>query len=172
MIRAADFDAQWHMIGHLQRNKAKQAVELFDMVESLDSLRPGRRTGKTLCCRSEKTMPVLIEVNSGREENKTGVMPEECVGAGGMVSAHASPTETNGFDDDGPAHRRPGTIAAVFYKETGRIYEEITANANCPICEMRILSMGMSNSYRVAIEEGANLIRLGTSIFGPQTILI
>jgi len=145
MIPLADFEAKWHMIGHLQRNKARLAVELFDMIETLDSLRLAKELEKR-CAEIGKDMPVLIEVNSGREENKTGLMPED-VGAlaewlSGQTYLHLVGLMTMGPLTGDPELSRP------YHKE--------------------VLSMGMSNSYKVAIEEGANLVRLGTVIFGPR----
>ena len=164
MIPLADFSAKWHMIGHLQRNKARSAVELFDMIETLDSLRLAKELEKR-CAEIGKEMPVLIEVNSGREENKTGLMPED-VGAlvewlSGQTYLHLVGLMTMGPLTGDPELSRP------FHKETRRLYEEIQRQ-QLPNTEMRVLSMGMSNSYKVAIEEGANLVRLGTVIFGPR----
>ncbi len=164
MILSADISAQWHMIGHLQRNKARLAVELFDMIETLDSLRLGKELEKR-CAEIGKDMPVLVEVNSGREENKTGLMPED-VGAlvewiSGQTYLHLVGLMTMGPLTGDPELSRP------YYKETRRLYEEIQRQ-QLPNTELRVLSMGMSNSYKVAIEEGANLVRLGTLIFGPR----
>jgi len=164
MIPLADFDAKWHMIGHLQRNKARLAVELFDVVETLDSLRLAKELEKR-CAEIEKEMPVLIEVNSGREENKTGLEPED-VGPlaewlSGQTYLHLVGLMTMGPLTGDPELSRP------YYIETRRLYEEIQRQ-QLPNIEMRVLSMGMSNSYKVAIEEGANLVRLGTLIFGPR----
>lgn len=162
MIRAADLTVEWHMIGHLQRNKAKQAVELFDMIESVDSLRLARELEKR-CAQIGKVMPVLIEVNSGQEENKTGVLPKNAGGLAEFLST-CSNLRLMGLMTMGPLSGDP-ELSRPFYKETRRLYEEI-ARSNLQNVQMRILSMGMSNSYMVAIDEGANLIRLGTSIFG------
>ncbi len=164
MIPLAGFDARWHMIGHLQRNKARLAVELFDMIETLDSLRLAKELEKR-CAEIGKDMPVLIEVNSGREENTPGLMPED-VGArvewlSGQTYLHLVGLMTMGPLTGDPELSRP------YHKETRRLYEEIQRQ-QLPNIEMRVLSMGMSNSYKVAIEEGANLVRLGTVIFGPR----
>jgi pyridoxal phosphate enzyme (YggS family) len=164
MIPLADLDAKWHMIGHLQRNKARLAVELFDMIETLDSLRLAKELEKR-CAETGKDMPVLIEVNSGREENKTGLMPED-VGMlaewlSGQTYLHLVGLMTMGPLTGDPELSRP------YYKETRRLYEEIQQQ-QFPNTKMQVLSMGMSNSYKVAIEEGANLVRLGTIIFGPR----
>ena len=166
MISLADFSVKWHMIGHLQRNKARLAVELFDMIETLDSLRLAKELEKR-CAESEKEMLVLIEVNSGREENKTGLMPED---VGMLVEWLSGQTYLHlvGLMTMGPLTGDP-ELSRPYYKETRRLYEEIRRQ-QLPNTEMRVLSMGMSNSYNVAIEEGANLVRLGTVIFGPRGI--
>ena len=164
MIQAADFDAQWHLIGHLQRNKAKVAVELFDMVETLDSRRLGAELEKR-CAAIGKMLPVLIEINSGREENKTGVLPEEALELAEWTSKQAY-LKTMGLMTMGPLTGDP-ELSRPYFVETRRIFEEIK-RMDLPDTEMSVLSMGMSNSYRVAIEEGATLIRLGTALFGPR----
>jgi len=164
MIPLADFDAKWHMIGHLQRNKARLAVELFNMIETLDSLRLAKELEKR-CAEIGKDMPVLIEVNSGREENKTGLMPED---AGALAEWLSVQTHLHlvGLMTMGPLTGDP-ELSRPYHKEIRRLYEEIQRQ-QLPNTEMRVLSMGMSNSYKVAIEEGANLVRLGTIIFGPR----
>jgi len=164
MIPLADFDAKWHMIGHLQRNKARLAVELFDVVETLDSLRLAKELEKR-CAGIRKKMPVLIEVNSGREENKTGLMSEEVETLSEWLSQQTY-LHLVGLMTMGPLTGDP-ELSRPYYKETRRLYEEIQRQQFSNV-EMRVLSMGMSNSYKVAIEEGANLVRLGTLIFGPR----
>ena len=164
MMHEAELKAEWHMIGHLQRNKAKQAVELFDMIESLDSLRLAEELEKR-CAQAEKELPVLIEVNSGREENKTGILPQNAGGLAEFINS-CRYLKLQGLMTMGPLTGDP-ELSRPYYKETRRLFEEITA-MKLEHVEMRVLSMGMSNSYRVAIEEGANLIRLGTIIFGPR----
>ena len=164
MIPLADFNAKWHMIGHLQRNKARLAVSLFDMVETLDSLRLAKELEKR-CAEIEKKMPVLIEVNSGREENKTGLVPEEVETLAEWLSQQTY-LHLVGLMTMGPLTGDP-ELSRPYHKETRRLYEEIQRQ-QLPNVEMRVLSMGMSNSYKVAIEEGANLVRLGTLIFGPR----
>ena len=164
MVSGAKVTAEWHMIGHLQRNKAKQAVELFDMIESIDSLRLAKELEKR-CAQIGKELPVLIEINSGREENKTGILPQN---VGGLVEClnTCRYLKLQGLMTMGPLTGDP-ELSRPYYKETKRLYEEISA-MQLEHVEMRVLSMGMSNSYRVAIEEGANLIRLGTIIFGER----
>ena len=156
--------AKWHMIGHLQRNKAKKAVLLFDMVETVDSWRLARELDKQ-CARMAKTMPVLIEVNSGRETSKTGVMPENLEGLvlhiRELEHLHVQGLMTMGPRFGDPENARP------FFQETRKAFDRL-ARMDFPHVSMHYLSMGMTNSYRVAIEEGANVVRIGTKIFGQK----
>ena len=110
-------------------------------------------------------MPVLIEVNSGREENKTGLMPEEVETMAEWLSQQTY-LHLMGLMTMGPLTGDP-ELSRPYHKETRRLFEEIQRQ-QLPNVDLRVLSMGMSNSYKVAIEEGANLIRLGTLIFGPR----
>jgi hypothetical protein len=155
---------QWHCIGHLQSNKAKTAVQLFDMIETVDSLAVGQELERR-CAALGKRLPVLIEVNSGSETNKAGVRPEYLeeliVQLGALPHLAIQGLMTIGPLFGDPEETRP------FYQTTRHAFERLTA-ANLPNIEMRYLSMGMSNSYRIAIEEGANMVRLGTILFGPR----
>ncbi|TET98134.1 MAG: YggS family pyridoxal phosphate-dependent enzyme [Anaerolineales bacterium] len=156
--------AKWHMIGHLQRNKAKKAVRLFDKVETVDSWHLARELDKR-CARMAKTMPVLIEVNSGREASKTGVMPEDVEGLvwhmRELEHLRVQGLMTMGPRFGDPEHARP------FFQETRKAFDRL-ARMDLPHVSMHYLSMGMTNSYRVAIEEGANVVRIGTKIFGQR----
>jgi pyridoxal phosphate enzyme (YggS family) len=156
--------ASWHMIGHLQRNKAKLAAHHFDMIETVDSW----RLAQTLdwhCANAKIRMPVLVEINSGREANKTGVMPEAVDQLVEKISAlehlHVEGLMTMGPRFGNPENSRP------FFITTRMIFERLS-DKNIPNVEMKYLSMGMSNSFIIAIEEGANIIRLGTKLFGDQ----
>jgi len=161
MLPGLPFRADWHMIGHLQRNKAGAAVELFDMLETLDSARLARELEKQ-CARLNKIMPVLIEINSGREENKDGVLPED-----GDALAEAlrefPHLKLSGFMTMGPLTGDP-ELSRPYFQTTARIYEQYRLKDDA----IRFLSMGMSHSYKAAIEEGANLVRIGTLLFGPR----
>jgi pyridoxal phosphate enzyme (YggS family) len=157
---------KWHMIGHLQRNKAKRAVELFDLIETVDSIELAAELEKR-CARLRRTMPILIEINSGREPQKAGVLPEE---AEGLIRgiARFEHLRVQGLMTMGPRFGDPEG-ARPYFRETRRLFDHLRALA-IPNVEMRYLSMGMSNTYRVAIEEGANIVRIGTKIFegGPK----
>ena len=164
VINEVEGSAEWHFIGHLQRNKVKKAVEIFDMIESVDSLRLAREIEK--CCeRIGKVMPVLIEVNSGEEEQKHGLLPQEVIPlmeeASSMSNIRVFGLMTMGPRFGDPENSRP------YFRKTRELFERIK-ELHLPNVEMRYLSMGMTNSYQVAMEEGANLVRIGTKIFGER----
>lgn len=156
--------AKWHLIGPLQRNKVKKAVRLFEMIESVDSVEIAREIDRR-CAQIGKVMPVLIEINSGKEGQKSGVLPEEAEQLVREFSAYQN-LKVMGLMTMGPAVAEAEALRPCFI-ETRRVFEKIK-KLNLPGVEMKYLSMGMSNSYRIAIEEGANMIRLGTKIFGER----
>lgn len=152
---------QWHLIGHLQTNKTRKAIELFDMIETVDSLRLARELDRR-CAATNRTLPVLVEVNSGGEEAKTGVAPQEL---GELVEGMSllSHIRVQGLMTMGPRFGNPED-SRPYFRATRAVFD-LLAGAGLPRVEMRILSMGMSNNYLVAIEEGANMIRLGSRLF-------
>jgi pyridoxal phosphate enzyme (YggS family) len=154
----------WHMIGHLQRNKAKKAVGVFDMIETVDSMNLAREIDK--CCgKIGKIMPVLIEINSGEETQKAGVLPDEAIDLIKEMSS-LEHIRVMGLMTMGPFTGDPEE-ARPFFVKTKEIFQKLK-EMNLPNVEMRYLSMGMSNSYKVALEEGANMVRIGTKIFGER----
>lgn len=157
--------AKWHMIGHLQRNKVKKAVQFFDMIETVDSMRLAREIDKH-CANSGKVMPVLVEVNSGEEDQKAGVMPDEAVDLVREMSGLRH-LKIIGLMTMGPFTGDPEDARPCF-KRTRGLFDRLLDLA-VPGVEMKTLSMGMSNSFRVAVEEGANLVRIGTLIFGERS---
>jgi pyridoxal phosphate enzyme (YggS family) len=157
-------EASWHMIGHLQTNKAKKAAQLFDMIQTVDSLRLAEALDRA-CKVLGKVMPILIEINSGREAQKAGVLPEEAHNLIEGISC-LSNLKVMGLMTMGPLSGDPEE-SRPYFRTTRALFEEIR-HARIPNAEMTHLSMGMSDSYRAAIEEGANMIRLGTCIFGPR----
>jgi pyridoxal phosphate enzyme (YggS family) len=164
MIPLIQEPVRWHMIGHLQRNKVKRAVRLFGMIETLDSWRLAREIER--CCAAIDTvMPVLVEVNSGREASKTGVLPEEVDEFVRKVS-ELPHLRVQGLMTMGPRFGNPEDARPCF-TATREAFERLAA-ASIPNVDMRYLSMGMSNSYQVAIQEGANMVRLGTLLFGQR----
>ena len=162
IIQALGDRATWHMIGHLQRNKAKLAARVFDMIETVDSLRLAQAIERH-CMLLGETMSVLVEINSGREPSKTGVFPEE---VDDLVAAIADMEHVRvmGLMTMGPRFGDPED-ARPYFQQTREAFERILS-MNLANVTMRYLSMGMTNSYQVAIEEGANIVRIGTKIFG------
>jgi pyridoxal phosphate enzyme (YggS family) len=156
--------AKWHLIGHLQTNKAKKAVRIFDMIETLDSVKLAAALDKA-CGNIEKKMPVLMEINSGEESQKDGIMPEDAVPMikeiAGFKNIMIMGLMTMGPFSGDPEDARP------YFRKTKKLFDQIK-KMGLPDVEMRYLSMGMSNSYRVALEEGSNMVRIGTNIFGER----
>lgn len=155
---------KWHLIGHLQTNKAKKAVRIFDMIETVDSVKLARAIDKA-CKNAGKVMPVLIEINSGEETQKAGVIPRDAAGlireTAGLENIRIMGLMTMGPFSGDPEEARP------YFKKTREAFESIK-HMEIPAVQMTYLSMGMSNSYRVALEEGANMVRIGTRLFGER----
>jgi len=157
--------AKWHFIGTLRKHGVrKSALEIFDMIESVDSLEIASEIDRK-SAQIGKTMPVLIEVNSGRELQKPGVLPEDVERLAREISRLGN-IEVMGLMTMGPRSGNPEDYRPYF-AETKKIFEGIK-RLKLPNVDMRYLSMGMTNSYLVAVEEGANIIRIGTRIFGER----
>ncbi|MEG2507337.1 MAG: YggS family pyridoxal phosphate-dependent enzyme [Longicatena sp.] len=158
-----DKNYQWHMIGHLQRNKVKDVVPLVDMIESVDSLRLAEEIEKQ-CNKIDKIMPILIEVNISRETNKTGVLLEECPSF--VKQCKSLPhLDVQGLMCVGPLCDDHELEAACFEKMNilfHKLQNEYGSDT------FKYLSMGMSSDYKLAIQHGSNMIRLGTIIFGKR----
>lgn len=159
-----DLAAVWHLIGHLQSNKAKSACRLFNWIHSVDSPHLAEKIDREAAAIGRK-MPVLIEVHLGEEESKFGVEEDDLAR---MVEgiARLPALELRGlmtlppfFDD--PENARP------FFRRLRELAERIAAR-NLAGVQMRELSMGMSHDFEVAIEEGATIVRVGTAIFGER----
>lgn len=159
-------DAEWHMIGHLQTNKAARAVELFAAIDSVDSLRLAERLNGS-AEQAGRKLGVLIEINVGGEAAKSGLSPEspeleELLRA----VAKFDHLEFRGlmtvppFTDD-PQKARP------YFRKLRELCDRIVAR-KLPNVGMKILSMGMSHDFEVAIEEGSTCVRIGTAIFGER----
>lgn len=155
---------RWHFIGHLQKNKAGKAVRLFDMIETVDTVAIAREIDRR-CAIIEKVMPVLVEVNSGREPQKSGIMPESVEQFVREVSTLHN-ISIEGLMTMGPAVGNPEDIRP-YLAETRQIFDSIK-KLDIPGVDVKYLSMGMTDTYRIAIEEGANLIRIGSRIFGER----
>ena len=158
-------DMKWHMIGHLQRNKVKYIVDKVTLIHSVDSL----RLAETISREAEKkgvTVPILIEVNIAGEETKFGLSSkEEVISLTEQIAALPN-LSVKGLMTVAPPVKDPEENRP-FFREIRQLSVDIT-NKNIDNLSMEILSMGMTNDYTVAIEEGATMVRVGTGIFGAR----
>jgi pyridoxal phosphate enzyme (YggS family) len=159
-------DANFHMIGHLQSNKAPKAAEVFHAIDSLDSAKLAERLNAA-AEKLGKTLDVLIEINVGGEEAKSGLAPNsselERIFAGALAWTHLRVRglmTVPPFTDD-PEGARP------YFRQLRELRERIAAR-NLPALTLDVLSMGMSHDFEVAIEEGSTCVRIGTAIFGDR----
>ena len=143
----------WHMVGHLQTNKAKTALELFDIIQSMDSL----RLAEVLSRRAERPIPVLLEVNVAGEASKFGLSPQEVLQTAEAV-ARLPHLDVRGLMTIAPLVGDPEEVRPVF-RELRRLRDALG---------LPELSMGMTDDFEVAIEEGATLVRIGRAIFGER----
>jgi pyridoxal phosphate enzyme (YggS family) len=153
-----------HLVGHLQTNKAKKAVELFDFIQSVDSLRIAEEISRRAADKG-KVMDVLVEVNTSAEETKFGVEPQQVSSLIETISRlegiKIKGLMTIGLFTDNPEDTRP------CFKRLKALFEEMKA-ASIPNVRMSYLSMGMTSDFEVAIAEGSNMVRVGTGIFGAR----
>jgi pyridoxal phosphate enzyme (YggS family) len=153
-----------HLVGHLQTNKAKKAVELFDFIQSVDSQRIAEEISRRASQQS-RVMDVLVEVNTSEEETKFGAEPDQVLTLIETISRlegiKIKGLMTIGLFTSNPEDTRP------CFKKLKTLFEEIKS-MNIPNVDMRYLSMGMTSDFEVAIEEGSNMVRVGTGIFGAR----
>ena len=152
----------WHFIGHLQSNKCRDAVELFEMIQSVDNLSLAREIAKR-AEQSAKTMPVMLEVNVAGEASKFGYPPGQLLAELKAISA-LSRLEIQGLMTVPPWSPEAEKVRPYF-----RRLRELRAECEQILgVPLRHLSMGMSGDFEVAIEEGATMVRIGTALFGPR----
>lgn len=157
--------ARWHFIGHLQSNKVRDAVELFEMIQSVDSLSLAREISKR-CEQAAKTMPVLLEVNVAGEASKFGYKPDQLLAE--LKEINALPKiEIRGLMTIPPYATEPEK-ARPHFRRLRELKSQCEAILGAPLPH---LSMGMSGDFEIAIEEGATMVRIGTAVFGPRTKL-
>ncbi|MCF7916537.1 MAG: YggS family pyridoxal phosphate-dependent enzyme, partial [Candidatus Omnitrophica bacterium] len=154
---------KWHFIGHLQKNKVRKAIKIFDLIQTLDSLKLAEVINKE-AARIEKVIPVLIEVNSASEPQKFGIFPDKVIEFKEQIK-NLSNLKVCGLMTMGPFIEDPEKLKPYF-RQTKKIFDQIKDKEKAK--DWKYLSMGMSNSWQVAIEEGANMVRIGTGIFGPR----
>jgi PLP dependent protein len=165
-VQTVGRDVQWHLIGHLQRNKVKFVCDLFDLIESVDSLALARDID-VHAARRGIVMPMLIQVNIGDETTKSGVAASEAMALVQQVAA-LSHVKIRGLMCVPPAVETAEHARAYFIEL--RVLAEQIAAERLPTVSMAELSMGMSHDFEVAIEEGATMVRVGSAIFGPRPV--
>jgi pyridoxal phosphate enzyme (YggS family) len=151
----------WHMVGHLQTNKVRDALKIFSLIHSLDSLHLAQEIEK----KTSTPIDCLIEVNTSQESTKFGIEPENA------IAFYEALKDFDNIKIKGLMTIGPGW--AIQDKEASRPCFRLLASLKANIekqckCSLPILSMGMTSDYEIAIEEGANMIRVGTAIFGPR----
>jgi hypothetical protein len=157
-------DIKWHMIGHLQRNKVKYIVDKVDLIQSIDSIRLAEEINKE-CFKNNIIMDVLIEVNIGDEESKYGIKPENTLEFAGDISKLTN-IRIRGLMTVAPYFENPENVRP-YMKKMNELFKQLK-EIGLKNHKIDILSMGMSNDYKVAIEEGSTMIRVGSLIFGER----
>lgn len=160
-------DIQWHMIGHLQRNKVKYIVDKVKMIHSVDSLRLAE-TIEQEAAKHEVQMPILLEVNVAQEESKFGLRMDEVLPLAETVSSFPH-IRIQGLMTIAPYVENPEENREIF-RQLKKLSVDIGAK-NINNVTMSVLSMGMTGDYQVAVQEGATMVRVGTGIFGKRDYL-
>lgn len=159
--------AKWHLIGHLQSNKAAKAAELFGAVDSVDSLRLAEKLN-TAAQKADKRLPVLIEINVGGEAAKSGI----ALGSEELQRLLTAAPRLEALDFRGlmtiPPFTEDPQQARPYFRKLRELRDQIAAR-HLPSLRFDVLSMGMSHDFEIAIEEGSTCVRVGTAIFGERT---
>jgi pyridoxal phosphate enzyme (YggS family) len=157
---------KWHMIGHLQRNKVKYIIDKVGMIHSVDSLRLAEEIDRRSSANGI-TMDVLLQVNVAAEESKSGVAPGEVKRLAEDIVDRCSNIRIKGLMTIAPVAEEPDDVR-VYFREVKSLYDSIGLECKCERLDFDCLSMGMTHDFEVAVEEGANMVRVGTGIFGPR----
>ena len=161
----ATFPVTWHFIGHLQSNKAKYAVRLFDLIHSVDSLKLARELDKQ-AGKVDKIQQILVQVNISAEETKSGIAADEAIALISAISQMKN-LSVQGLMTMPPYFYQPEKVRP-FFAALRKLRDEIDGR-RIPNVSMAELSMGMTGDFEVAIQEGATLVRIGTAIFGKRS---
>lgn len=156
LSRQAASPVQWHLIGHLQSNKAKAAVAVFDTIQSIDSLSLAQSVGQHAKALN-KVQSVLVQVHLGDEQSKSGIAPEQVLDIAAEVAAVPG-IALHGVMGIAPGNQGP----QPFFRQLRGVFETL------PPAHQHTLSMGMTGDFEAAIREGATMIRIGTALFGPR----
>lgn len=158
---------EWHLIGHLQKNKINKVLPIFDVIQTVDSIKKAKQIDQRVKQAGKEEVTVYIEINIGREKSKHGAEPKyESLKRLACSIADLEHLKLEGlmtmapfFDD--PEKTRP------YFRRTKELFDRL--NSDLPNIDLKVLSMGMSNSYKVAIEEGSNMVRIGSKLFGQRS---
>ncbi|MEJ8554987.1 YggS family pyridoxal phosphate-dependent enzyme [Tepidibacter sp. Z1-5] len=159
---------KWHLIGSLQTNKVKYIIDKADMIHSLDRISLCEEINKRAKS-INKVMDCLVQVNISREDSKHGLFKEDVIDFIKTVSSEYKNIKINGIMTMAPYVDKPEDVR-IYFRDIKNISKEIE-KLNLENVDMKYLSMGMSNDYKIAIEEGANMVRVGTSIFGKRNYM-
>jgi len=162
-MASASAAVKWHMVGHLQTNKAKDAVRIFDLIHSVDSLKLAQAINKE-AARANKVQDILLEVNTSGEEAKFGARPAELIELAQKIITLDN-LRVLGLMTMAPVVKNKEE-ARTYFKKLRELMEDVNNFlVLMPNFRLRALSMGMSQDYEVAVEEGATMVRIGTAIF-------
>jgi pyridoxal phosphate enzyme (YggS family) len=164
---------RWHMIGSLQTNKINKALRIFDVIQTVESLPKAVAIDRRVERARKQRVPIYIEINIGSEDSKAGIKPIEHEPFDEYIEnlvrdiSRLGHIRLDGLMTMGPRFGNPEDVRPYF-RRTKKLFERIRM-LRLPNIDMKHLSMGMTNSYRVAIEEGSNMVRIGTLIFGKRS---
>lgn len=161
-----DIPVTWHMIGHLQSNKAKQALQIFDWIHTLDRLNLAERLNRLVLQHRDRPLPVLLQVKTGQEDTKSGILPDELFRLYDEVSQMEG-LQIRGLMTIPPYFENPEDVRPYF-RQLADLLKKLRDRSPKPEL-LTELSMGMSHDFEVAIEEGATMIRVGTALFGERS---
>jgi pyridoxal phosphate enzyme (YggS family) len=157
-------NVKWHLIGHLQTNKVKYIIDKVELIHSVDSVKLAEEISKK-ALKNNLIKEVLVQVNVAKEESKFGIDIEEVISFVKTIAAFEN-IRVKGLMTIAPYDENPENVRPIF-RQLRQKFDEL-AQMNIPNTDMKYLSMGMSNDYAIAIEEGANMVRIGTAIFGKR----
>jgi len=163
---------KWHMIGSLQKNKINKALKIFDVIQTVNSYKKAQEINNRAEKSKKDLVPIYLEINIGNEDSKTGINPNEYESFEEYLKkliqniSKLKHVKVEGLMTIGPRFKDPEKIRPYF-KKMKKIFDKIK-ELKIPNTDIKTLSMGMTNSYKVAIEEGSNMVRIGTAIFGKR----
>lgn len=157
---------RWHLIGHLQSNKVKYIIDKVSLIHSVDSFRLAEEIQRR-ANQHGIVMDILIQINAAEEESKFGISLEETMTLIHEILAHCPNIKICGLMTIAPFEEDPESVRK-FFRQLHEIYDHCSKIQDQPNLDFKYLSMGMSHDFRVAIEEGSNLVRIGTALFGAR----